>query len=224
MDYDEWEPIYERILRDFGYDRGADVRARDVLDGFVGSFDLDRLAVEGETVAIVGASQTLPYELDLVETADVVYAASTAADVLLEDDHIVDLMVTDLDKNPETAIELSHEGTPIALHAHGDNIAAMRRHLPKFDLENVLGTTQAAPSHHVVNFGGFTDGDRAAFLADEFGAEGLVFPGWDFDDDSVGTEKRRKLAWAERLLFYLQERRDERFDVLEGRQAPIESV
>jgi len=85
-------------------------------------------------------------------------------------------------------------------------------------------TTQAAPASPVRNYGGFTDGDRAAFFADHFGAASLVFPGWDFEDPSVTTEKRQKLRWAERLLRWLEQRRGERFDVLDGRRDDIEPV
>lgn len=220
MEFDEWEPIYERILRDFGFDRGADVRARDVLDGYVDPFDLERLPGRDATVAIAGGSDTLEDELSTVREADVVFAASTAADVLIGAGLEVDLLVTDLDKTPETAITLSQAGVPVAVHAHGDNIQALRRHLPEFDREQILGTTQAEPTSDVINVGGFTDGDRAAFLADHLGAAELVFPGWDFDDDTVDSEKRRKLAWAERLLFTLQDRRGDTFDILEGRDSP----
>lgn len=222
MEYDEWEPIYERILQDFGYEPGADLRARDVLDGYVKRFDLSRLSLDGVTVAIAGGSATLEAELEVVRDADCAIAASTAADVLLDADISMDLLVTDLDKNPKTAIDLSHAGVPVAVHAHGDNISAIRRYLPEFDLDQVLATTQAAPSHRVRNFGGFTDGDRGAFLADHLGARRLAFPGWDFDDETVGNAKRRKLAWAERLLFFLQNRRNEVFEVLEGRSSPID--
>ena len=224
MEFDEWQAIYETILRDFGYDRSADIRARDVLHGYIEAFDLDRLPGNGATVAIAGGSDTLATELEMVREADVVFAASTATDLLVHENVEVHLMVTDLDKNPETGIALTHTGTPVAVHAHGDNIPALRRYLPDFDLANVLGTTQAAPTSRVLNVGGFTDGDRAAFLADHLGAERLVFPGWDFDDDTVDREKRKKLAWAERLLFALQERRGESFAVLDGRPQPNEIV
>ena len=224
MEFDDWEPIYEQILQDFQYDRGSDIRARDVLDNRIERFDLERLDVEGKTVAIAGGAPTLEHQVDRVRSADAVFAASTAGDVLVDADISVDAVITDLDKTPETAIELSHAGVPIAVHAHGDNISQIRRYIPEFSIEQVLGTTQASPSYHVRNFGGFTDGDRAAFLADHLGAAELVFPGWDFDDESVSSEKARKLVWAERLLFYLQERRNEVFDVLEDRRVPIEPL
>ncbi|MFB6113821.1 MAG: 6-hydroxymethylpterin diphosphokinase MptE-like protein [Halodesulfurarchaeum sp.] len=224
MEFEEWEPIYERLLQDFGYDRGADCRARDVLSRYVTPFDTGRLSVAGNTVAIAGGSPSLADELEAVEAADFVIAASTAGDVLLEAGVSFDLLVTDLDKTPETAIDMSHTGIPVAVHAHGDNVNMIRRHLPKFDSENVLGTTQAAPVHPVQNFGGFTDGDRSAFIADHFGAGSLVFPGWDLEDTSVSKNKQRKLSWAERLLFLLEERREERFDILDSRRERLRSL
>ena len=131
-------------------------------------------------------------------------------------------MVTDLDKTPETARRLSERGVPVAVHAHGDNIEAIAEHVPTFEIGSILPTTQAAPSPPVVNPGGFTDGDRAAFLADCCGADRLVFAGWDFDDPTVTPEKAEKLRWAERLLRWLEERRGERFGVLDGRRSEID--
>jgi hypothetical protein len=225
MNYETWEPVYESILSEFGYDRAADERARDVLAGSVEPFDWSRLApVADATVAIAGAAPSLTDETARAAAADFVFAASTAADVLREADVAVDVMVTDLDKNPATAVELSRDGVPVAVHAHGDNVDAIRRWLPDFDVENVVATTQARPVGAVVNPGGFTDGDRAAFLADELDAEHLQFVGWDFDDPSVDASKRRKLAWAERLLSWLESRRGDRFDVLDGRRGAIDPL
>lgn len=222
MNFAEWEPVYEAILSDFGFGREADERARDVLATFATSFDRTRFArVSGSTVAIAGAGPSLEDDVARAADADVVFAASTAADVLLDADVTVDLMVTDLDKNPETAVTLTHEGVPVAAHAHGDNIPAVREWVPQFATDHVLATTQAAPVDAVVNYGGFTDGDRAAFLADEFGADELVFVGWDFDDPQVDAMKAKKLQWAERLLRWLEERRGETFSVLDGRRDAI---
>jgi uncharacterized Rossmann fold enzyme len=225
MNFDDWEPVYESILADFGFDREADEHARDVLADLAEPFDSARFAdVAGSTVAIAGAGPSLTDDVDTAAAADVVFAASTAADVLRDAGVDVDLMVTDLDKNPETAVELSHTGVPVAAHAHGDNVPAVREWVPKFDREHVLATTQAAPLGPVVNYGGFTDGDRAAFVADEFGAGELVFVGWDFDDPAVDAMKAQKLQWAERLLRWLEVRRGEQFAVLDGRREQIRPV
>ncbi|MDL5360944.1 6-hydroxymethylpterin diphosphokinase MptE-like protein [Halalkalicoccus sp. NIPERK01] len=225
MNFETWEPVYESILADFGFDRQADAHARDVLAELTGPFDGRRLAgIEGATVAVAGAGPSLPDELDSVADADYVIAASTAADVLLAAGLDPDLLVTDVDKNPETARELTRKGTPVAVHAHGDNLGLIETWVPRFDSEHVLPTTQTAPRGPVANFGGFTDGDRGAFLADEFGAGRMEFPGWDFDDPSVDAMKARKLRWAERLLHWLETRRGERFAVLDGRRDGIRSV
>ena len=222
MRFSTWEPVYEAILDDFGYDRTADERARDVLASFVTPFDQSTLSFDGQTIAIAGAGPSLAAEIDIVDSADAVFAASTAVDVLRSAGVGTDLMTTDLDKNPETANELSYEGVPVAVHAHGDNIEAIRQYVPSYDRKYVLGTTQAAPTESVYNFGGFTDGDRAAFLADHFEADELIFLGWDFDDPSVSPTKRKKLRWAERLLYWLEQRRNESFDILDGRRSTLD--
>ncbi|MFC7199186.1 6-hydroxymethylpterin diphosphokinase MptE-like protein [Halospeciosus flavus] len=222
MHFDEWEPVYRAILADFGYERAADERARDVLREYVEPFDLDRLDVSGDTVAVAGAGPSLTGELDAARDADAVFAASTAADDLLDAGVDVDCMVTDLDKNPETARLLTDRGVPVAAHAHGDNVPAIHEHVPTFETANVLGTTQAEPRPPVENVGGFTDGDRAAFLADHCGAARLRFVGWDFDDPTLAQSKAKKLRWAERLLRWLEVRRDERFAVLDGRRDAVD--
>jgi uncharacterized Rossmann fold enzyme len=224
MKFEDWEPVYEAIRADFGYDRAADERARDELAALAEPFDFDRLDATGWTVAVAGAAPALLDELDRVRAADAVFAASNAADVLLRRDLGVDCMVTDLDKAPGVARDLTHAGTPVAVHAHGDNRGAIRGWVPEMAADRVLATTQVEPSGPVVNVGGFTDGDRAAFLADHLGAARLSFPGWDFDDPGVGAEKRRKLRWAARLLAWLERRRGERFPVLDGRRDALQPV
>ncbi|WP_440765067.1 6-hydroxymethylpterin diphosphokinase MptE-like protein [Natronorubrum sp. DTA7] len=226
MEFDEWEPVYESILSDFGYDRAGDERARDVLASLTDGFDLEQLAsARDATVAVAGAGPSLEDDasLERVRDADVVFAASTAVDTLAEHRIDVDCMVTDLDKNPDTVRRLTDAGVPVAVHAHGDNVPAVRDVVPDCSDEFVLPTTQAAPRGSVENFGGFTDGDRAAFLADHLGAARLVFVGWDLDDPTVEPAKARKLEWAERLLYWLESRRDEQFEMLDGRRDAIET-
>ncbi len=55
------------------------------------------------------------------------------------------------------------------------------------------------------NFGGFTDGDRAVFLAHHFGSRSIQLLGFDFEN--VGEKpncdektKLKKLGWAKRLI------------------------
>lgn len=219
LPWEMWEPIYETIRADFGYDRGADERARDTLDR-LGSGEVLRPAdlpsARGRCVGIAGGGPNLSDELDRLETADQVFAASTATARLSAAGVDVDVHVTDLDKDERTTVERTTAGRAIALHAHGDNEDRLRTHVPRMDTRFVLPTTQVEPGGAVVNVGGFTDGDRAAFLADALGADRLVFAGWLFDDPDATAEKRRKLRWAARLLHWLECRRNDRFKILSG--------
>ncbi|PSQ17372.1 hypothetical protein BRD00_07940 [Halobacteriales archaeon QS_8_69_26] len=222
MNFEEWEPVYEAILADFGYDRAGDEAARDELAGMTDAFDLSRIPAAG-TVAVAGAGPSLEAEADRAAEADAVFAASTAADRFRAVGVDVDCQATDLDKGPETTVALSREGTPVVVHAHGDNRPAVRSVVPECDGDWVLPTTQAAPTGPVRNVGGFTDGDRAAFLADHLGADRIRLVGWDFEDPDLSPEKRRKLRWAERLLYWLERRRGERFEALDGRRDGIDT-
>lgn len=225
MNFDTFEPAYEAILEDFGFDRAADEHARDVAASLATPFPLDRLGDwTGRTVAVAGGASSLADELAVARAADVVVAASTAADVLLDAGIGVNCLVTDLDKNPDTGRVLSDRGVPVVAHAHGDNVPALREWLPRYDPEWTLVTTQAEPHAPVRNVGGFTDGDRGAFLADHVGAGRLVFPGWSFDDPAVSPAKTRKLRWAARLLRWLERRRGDRFEVLDGRRGELDAA
>lgn len=224
MNFETWEPVYEAIRADMGYDRAADEAARDRLGDLAKASDtlaVDPSAFDGETVAIAAPGPNVG-AASAIRTADTVIAAGQAADCLLERGESVDWIVTDLDGHPDRVPGFTHDGVPVAIHAHGDNVELLERIVPDCAHEFVLPTTQARPAGPVQNFGGFTDGDRAAFLADELGAETLRFPGWDLQDATVGTEKRRKLEWAARLLAWLERRRDERFAILDGLRADLD--
>ena len=112
MEFETWEPAYEAILAEFGYDRAGDERARDLLaELLAGTVTLDptEIAVAGATVAVAGAAPRLEEDLALAREADAVFAASTAARCLRERGIAVDCLVTDLDGHPETARALTAE-------------------------------------------------------------------------------------------------------------------
>lgn len=240
MDFEDWEPIYRRIVADFGFDSTADRRARDRLLELVPDdvvVSLDSLNWSEQTIVIVGAAGTSPdagdtdtvIDLETVRGADHTVAASDGATVLLDHGLAPDMLVTDLDGTPETVLQLARDGVPIAVHAHGDNIDRLNEFVPKIcgDASQhnhgiILPTTQVEPLDPPYNVGGFTDGDRAAFLADACGAGRLEFCNWDLDDRSVRPEKQRKLTWAARLLHLLEVRRGERFSLLNGRRHTLD--
>jgi uncharacterized Rossmann fold enzyme len=114
-----------------------------------------------------------------------------------------DIIVTDLDGNVETLMELNEQGIVLVIHAHGDNIEHIQNTVPKFS--GPLFGTQCEEVGNVRNLGGFTDGDRAVFLAMELVASTVVLRGFDFDSpvakSGADTEiKMKKLAYAKELI------------------------
>ena len=118
-----------------------------------------------------------------------------------------DVVVTDLDGDLEKIIDADRNGSVVVVHAHGDNIDKL-----KFvkKLENVVGTCQVKPFGLLKNFGGFTDGDRAVFLAQAFKAKEINLVAFNFDNVYIYTRskdiKLKKLMWAKRLIEYIKER------------------
>jgi hypothetical protein len=151
-------------------------------------------------ITVCGNAPCLKDELDSIN--GVVFAADAAADVL--DNHGIrpDAVFTDLDGATDRLLTLNEEGTIVVVHAHGDNIPLLKHWVPLFK-GPLVATTQCTPLPHVHNFGGFSDGDRAVFAADELGAETITLIGFDLDDKDVDPVKRGKLFWARKLLALL---------------------
>lgn len=212
MQYSDWEPTYEEILDDFGFDRrkdeesariAADIMSQRDINVDIVKAEIERL-LNGKEVIICGNAPCL--EADIKERAiftpsRVVIAADGATSVLLRNASIIipDIVVTDLDGNIADIIYANRLGAIMVVHAHGDNIEMLIKILPALNA-NVICTTQSMPLHNVYNFGGFTDGDRCVFIATEFGARRIGFAGFDFGDESVSARKKKKLKWAKRLI------------------------
>jgi len=155
--------------------------------------------VRGRRVVVFGNAPSLDRELDELQVKDAVFlAADGATAVLLRRGILPDIIVTDLDGSFPDILKANREGSIAVVHAHGDNLDALCRYVPQ--LEGVIGTAQCRPPEGLYNFGGFTDGDRCVFLAKELGAASIKLVGFDYEDDSVTPRKRRKLAWAKRLI------------------------
>lgn len=199
MDFEHWEPIYEEILEDFNYSRNEDRRAAKMLEKKRGTDSLEPLKpIRNSVVEILG-----PFgEGEII--ADYIIAAGSAVSNASDIDADLDLMVTDMDGDLDLQVEKNNKGVTAALHAHGDNIELIDEHSENFK-GPVISTCQCEPLDDVYNFGGFTDGDRALFIADHFGAEKIILNGWDFDDPAEGERKikKKKLRWAKRLLRYI---------------------
>jgi uncharacterized Rossmann fold enzyme len=199
MQFSEWEPHYKEILEYFGFDRAGDEEAARLLASILDCDNLLSLAslTEGNEVTVCGNAPCLKDDLGKIK--GIVFAADAAAEVLDKNGIRPDVIFTDLDGAVDRFIELNREGTIMVIHAHGDNMPLLKHWVPRFT-GKVVGTTQAAPLPHVHNFGGFTDGDRAVFAADELGSSSITLAGFDLDDKNVDPLKRGKLFWARKLL------------------------
>lgn len=221
MRFEEWEPIYTAICEEFGYDRSADEQAADVMREFVSPGVTDRLALEDAAVAVVVGADLDWEAIREVKDADQVVATADALRRLHTASVNVSLVVTDLDSNPPLVCSRTRSGGLVALHAHGDNQPVIQEWVPRMRQSNLIGTSQAKPEAPLVNMGGFTDGDRAAYLADGLDAASISLVGWDLADETVSATKRAKLEWAAKLLTALERRRGERYAALDGHRSPL---
>lgn len=130
--------------------------------------------------------------------------AGSAVDLAMRYELGPRLVVTDLDGSPGAHLTLSRRAVATAVHAHGDNVDLLDQLVPAL-AGPVFGTSQTPPPDTPVplhRFGGFTDGDRACFLAAALGATEVRLAGWDLDpqEGTVDETKGVKLAIAAELM------------------------
>ena len=208
MMWREWRKIYSLIERDFGFSREREIEARDKLsrilkDNFVSEEEISALV--GKEVYVVGFSPMLEKDVELIPGNAKIIAADDAAPVLYDIGIKPTIVMTDLDGDVEALLEI--KDAVFGIHAHGDNISLLdqAKLFPK-----KFGTTQIEPLWNVYNFGGFTDGDRGAFLATHFGAI-VHLISFDFENPRIKgnkdlERKKKKLLWAKYLLDELHRR------------------
>ncbi|HYA10366.1 MAG TPA: 6-hydroxymethylpterin diphosphokinase MptE-like protein [Thermoplasmata archaeon] len=214
MRYELWAPRYEALRADLGYPFEREELAAATLERLLPDRarrdPLARLAprVVGRTVVVVGlapgAGPPPVWRLPPSTPAPSVVAADGAARTCLDAGLVPSIVVTDLDGPVPAEVEANGRGAVVVVHAHGDNVPALERWVPEFPGE-LAGSWAGPPRGYLLDVGGFTDGDRAAYLADALGARRVLL--WGFDRDTVDEadpeareRKRRKLRWAERLL------------------------
>lgn len=189
MEFGEWSIYYEEILEDFGFSREDDEKSAQLLDeilseeGCLTLDDLSKIVGFSDKFIVFGAGPSLKEHIQkLKENYDlkeyVLVAADGATTAMVEERVAPDIIVTDLDGNLDDILLANLRGANVVIHAHGDNSDKIMQLTPFFT--SVLGTTQAQPVGNLYNFGGFTDGDRAMFLAIALGASEMILAGMDF--------------------------------------------
>lgn len=226
MEFGLWEKYYTEILEDFGFSRKNDEESAKLLDeilsteGCLTLEDLKGFVDFSDKFIVFGAGPSLKEHVKfLKENYDlkdyVLVAADGATTALIEERIAPDIVATDLDGNLDDILLANFRGANIAIHAHGDNIDKIARLTPFFT--SVIGTTQAQPVGNLYNFGGFTDGDRALFLAVALDASEITLAGMDFGETvtrysrpNIKTDlakaddfKKKKLMYAEKFTQWI---------------------
>ena len=183
MKWEIWKPWYERILKRLNLDMEADEKAAKLLNSLLPKPDIQGLKrmIRGRECIVFGAGPSLDDVLEKLQRTGhlgktlISADGATSAVIKYRDP---DIIVTDLDGAVEDQLGAWRRGSWIVVLAHGDNVAQVRKTVPQLR-ERVIGTTQVRPFGKLFNFGGFTDGDRAAFMAHELGASKILLAGMD---------------------------------------------
>ena len=209
-----WNARYLEIIKEFKYSKKKDLNSALKLNSLLKqkfSFKQLQKLIENKPVFVIGAGPTLSKSIPILKKyKEITTIVSDGASLaFLENKIKPDIIVTDLDGDIPSLKKFGKTNTIFLVHAHGDNIE-------KLDLvsnfKNCLGTTQTKPIKKIVNFGGFTDGDRGVFLAHHFHAEKIILFGMDFgskigkyskSDLNNKKTKIKKLKFAKKLLEWL---------------------
>ncbi|MHA1912142.1 MAG: 6-hydroxymethylpterin diphosphokinase MptE-like protein [Candidatus Kariarchaeaceae archaeon] len=181
--------------------------------------------IKGKQAIVFGCGPSLTYDIKLFTTMNkaiepLIVASDGATQALLENNLVPDLIVTDLDGDPESLIAASKQGSYFLIHVHGDNLDNLEQIMPKIKAHYLL-TTQAQPKPPIVNYFGFTDGDRAVFALNHFSADKIILLGFDLGDTvsayskpafsqntPASPSKKIKMTIAQDLLGWIQELTD----------------
>lgn len=204
MDWSLWEPWYAWIVGALGISMNMDLEAARKLNAAIKDRACDvsalREIIRDKLVFVVGAGPSIEESVNVIRRSrgGVIIAADGACSKLLEVGIVPHIIVTDLDGNIRDVYEGWRRGAYVIVHAHGDNTKALEEHVDVF-CERIVGTTQTKPIGCLHNFGGFTDGDRAVFMALELGCRVVVMLGMDLSRTVGKYSKpwlsRNEAAW-----------------------------
>ena len=214
-----WKTRYREIRNVFGYRKYDDLISAKKLNSKIRKrYPLSDIkkTIRGQTVFIIGAGPSLSRSISTLKKYQNItkIVADGAVQALIEHKIKPQILVTDLDGDIASIKKIGRTKIPIIIHAHGNNY-------DKLDivskLQNKIGTTQTEKFGKLENFGGFTDGDRCVFLAENFHAKKIILFGMDFGDKIGKYSKKKvmdrktklkKLEYGKKLLEWLAKESD----------------
>ena len=162
--------IYMRAMMGLGLNFSNDVKAAELAGDYCSS-DPDQLwSLNWETVTIYMP----PYVGEPKPRGLIIAVEGYTLRRLLNDGVIPDIVVTDFDYEPDNII--GFKGIVIG-HAHGDNINAYVKYA-KY-VGRLIPSVQVWPINCSILIPGFTDGDRAVYLAAYMGSRQITVRGFN---------------------------------------------
>jgi uncharacterized Rossmann fold enzyme len=231
MQWTNWEPFYKDIIGKLRIDSETDYETTKILQHYFHDQEKQvqsRLRQLRElcrkTCIIFGAGPSLSIDLANCLNADLLSSCTTitadgATSEFIRRDIAPSIIVTDMDGDMNHIEIAARKGSILVVHAHGDNKEKIDTWIPRLLEFHPIPTTQVEPMSPIANFGGFTDGDRAAFMAVACGCTTLALAGFDLGDvvghvskpdlieDVIATPRKKlKLEIAAELLQVLYRR------------------
>ena len=199
---------FEEIRREFGYSYEKDFEATKLMASILPENteelwkEIERI-IRGKDVCVLG-----PKNWRIENIFHPLIVADDAIARVIEYKIHPEIWVTDLDFDQRNIPKIP-EKTIVVVHAHGDNITAIKKYASEF--KRFVATCQTEDYGGVRNIGGFTDGDRGVSLACKMGARKIILVGFDFENpvEKEGKDsniKRKKLHWAKKIIEELREK------------------
>ncbi len=216
MNYYEWLPVYIKITDSLGINRDYDYISSVHLSKHINN-DIKILnKYKNRRFFIIGNGKNLKDNINTISNG-ITIVADSALDTYVNFLEEPNIIVTDLDGDINLIKRSYDNGTDVILHSHGDNINKIDLYSNYFN--NGIATTQNIPFDRIYNFGGFSDGDRSAYISDYLDASEIILLGFDFNNISMKNYytdndiilKKRKLQWARYLLKLLAQKRGSEF-------------
>ncbi|MHB8360300.1 MAG: 6-hydroxymethylpterin diphosphokinase MptE-like protein [Thermoplasmataceae archaeon] len=209
----DWTSHYAEICEVLKIDSEKDIESSTELKGYKncgeGLLDLAK-SHSGKKFFVIGNGREKDSIEDIWGNGTVIVADSAISKI--PDPYVPEIIVTDLDGDIPRIIEMSGKGSIVFIHSHGDNIQRIREFCPKFK-GRFVPTTQVPDFEGMMNFEGFTDGDRSAYIADYLGASSIELIDFDFSEQNGkpwNRNKEIKLKIARDLLIELEKIRGDR--------------
>ncbi len=181
-----WSHRYLEAVRALDLDVTGDRRATQILDRLAPESDINGLkaVIEGRSAIVYGCGPSLENDVNKLWGAGlcgrcVNVTADGAVKALMNYGLVPHVNVTDLDGDVEAIVAANGYGCATVVHAHAGNIRELVSVVPRLG-GRVYATTQSEPTAKVHNFGGYSDGDRAVYLAEHFRPKHIILAGMDF--------------------------------------------